>query len=765
MKNPIIKIIILNLLLLLGINSYSQYVTIPDTNFRNWLITNHPSIMVGGMLDTNATSEITELDIRDLDIYSIEGIQYFNNLIRLHCDWNYISYISDLPNNLVIFTIAVNGLDSIRYFPNTIEYLVLMNNELTQLPTLPDSLNIFDCSTNYLHILPSLPENIEILNCSGNLLDSLPYLPENTKHISCDHNSLDFLPILPPSVFFLSCAYNNISSISSVPRNLYIQNNNLEYLPNINSSNYLNINISNNPINCLPILPDSTYLLIIHSTGITCMPNYPSKLFEADMAVWPLNPFSLPICSSNSDCPLDTHITGKIYLDVNDNCVQLLEPNLTNIKVDLLDSLGNYVQSFYSLIASPNQGVYNFSVNSEKYVVKIDTSNIPYLFTCVNPGMDTTIIVTSIENDSIDFPLTCKPGYDIGLSTIIRRSGMFFPGQNAIVNILAGDMAMFNGVTCNTSGLGGTLQISYSGLASYVSAAPGSLIPSISGSTLTYTISDFSTVNPNDFQIIMHTDTSASIGDLICFDATITPSDGDYNLTNQVLTHCFEVVNSYDPNIKEVYPTDQLAYPFNDWLNYTIHFQNTGSAPAINIRLADTLDTDLNIQSFQLLGYSHPVEVSIYNGIVSFYFNNINLIDSTTNEPFSKGYVSYRIKPIDTPPVGTEIKNKAYIYFDYNTPILTNTTNNVVSWVGLEEEFSIPFSVYPNPTTEAVNLNFGDIITSKKIELVNMLGQVIYSIETSNSLIQIPVINHTKGLYLIKVTQNGLCKSKRLIVH
>jgi uncharacterized repeat protein (TIGR01451 family) len=74
-----------------------------------------------------------------------------------------------------------------------------------------------------------------------------------------------------------------------------------------------------------------------------------------------------------------------------------------------------------------------------------------------------------------------------------------------------------------------------------------------------------------------------------------TPLDGD--TSNNVYDFCYKVVNSYDPNMKEVYPVNVLP-GYDDWFTYTIHFQNTGNAPAFNIRLRDTLDAQFRCQYF-----------------------------------------------------------------------------------------------------------------------------------------------------------------------
>jgi hypothetical protein len=74
--------------------------------------------------------------------------------------------------------------------------------------------------------------------------------------------------------------------------------------------------------------------------------------------------------------------------------------------------------------------------------------------------------------------------------------------------------------------------------------------------------------------------------------------------------------------------------------------------------------------------------MTINDGKCLFTLRNINLVDSTTNEPGSHGYIVYKVKPKPTVALGDIIKNTASIYFDYNLPVLTNTeTTTIVSEV------------------------------------------------------------------------------------
>jgi uncharacterized repeat protein (TIGR01451 family) len=201
------------------------------------------------------------------------------------------------------------------------------------------------------------------------------------------------------------------------------------------------------------------------------------------------------------------------------------------------------------------------------------------------------------------------------------------------------------------------------------------LLPTtINGDTLVYSIADFGSINyKTAFVIEVLVDTSAVLGSQICVNVEISTTANEMDTTNNNLTQCFNVVNSYDPNDKSVYPT-QLQPGVNNWLTYNINFQNTGNADAIDIFITDTLDANLDWSTFELLSYSHFPLLQLYNtGIIKFNYPKIYLPDSTNNEPESHGYVQFKIKSKNTLLPGDVINNKANIYFDFNTPIITNT--------------------------------------------------------------------------------------------
>lgn len=157
------------------------------------------------------------------------------------------------------------------------------------------------------------------------------------------------------------------------------------------------------------------------------------------------------------------------------------------------------------------------------------------------------------------------------------------------------------------------------------------------------------------------------------------------------------LVCGYDPNDKQVLPEGiGTAYYtlMDETLTYTIRFQNTGNDTAFTVVVHDTLANNVDANSFELISSSHLVATTRYNnGLVTFTFNNINLPDSSTNQIESNGYVSYRVKVKPDLANNTPINNIAYIYFDQNDAIVTNTTLNTM--------------VYELPNNNPLPINLG----------------------------------------------------------
>jgi len=210
---------------------------------------------------------------------------------------------------------------------------------------------------------------------------------------------------------------------------------------------------------------------------------------------------------------------------------------------------------------------------------------------------------------------------------------------------------------------------------------------------------------------------------------------------------------------------------FDENLVYTIRFQNTGNAEAYDVVIRDTLDVNIDPMTFRVLGSSHAsiLETTLEEDrYLTFSFLDIFLPDSTSDFEGSQGYVSYLIKGKEGLDEMTPIENRAGIYFDFNPPVITNTTQNVmvselptVATENLTNE-AHRVRLYPNPGKGLFYLE-GDDLLNARIELCNANGKVILQdqLDAQQSL---DLYHLPKGLYLLKVTTPTYRAVKKLIL-
>jgi uncharacterized repeat protein (TIGR01451 family) len=738
----------------------AQWVTIPDPNFVTKLQQLFPSCMNGNQMDTTCAGIVnaTSLNVQGSNISNISGVEYFVNLEILNCSYNQL--INSLPN-----------------LPSLLIDLKCNNNQLTSLPALPNNLTTFDCYDNQLSSLPNLPNSLISLNCGINQLNSLPALPNSLINLSCYVNQLLSLPDLPNSLAALSCEANQLTTLPVLPNSLtslLCGGNQLSSLPNLPSSLDV-LNCCDNQLVSLPSVPDLMSFFYICNNNISCLVNLPNLSDTTNQNILN-NPFTcvpnqtnyslgFPLCIEND--PLNNpnnctgvNITGNIFIDLNSNCAYNPTDLLSqNIPIKLYDNQNNFLAQSYT-----NNGVYSFStLLPSAYQVKIDDATLPIEMGCGNANSQTVNLNTANQTiQNINFPVVCDAGYDVYVQSV-SSSGWVFPGQIHTIRTNITDNETWYNIDCNNTITSGLVTIQVNGPVSFITPAAGALTPTVSGNTFTYTISDFNTLNPNSFGLNFMTDTTAQANDPICVHVEISPNPIDADTTNNVYDFCYNVVNSYDPNMKEVYPVNVLP-GYDDWFTYTIHFQNTGNAPAFNIRLRDTLDTQLDLNTFEVLGYSHPATVGVSGNILTVRFNNIMLPDSTSDYEGSMGYFQYRIKPTPNLPTGSQISNTAYIYFDYNAPIITNTTENnfefpvSISSIASSEN---KYSVYPNPSTGI--FTFKDAKAIQRVEVYNVMGQeiAVYVGDNTNKVSNQKTINlngFSKGVYFARINGSQVLK-------
>lgn len=269
------------------------------------------------------------------------------------------------------------------------------------------------------------------------------------------------------------------------------------------------------------------------------------------------------------------------------------------------------------------------------------------------------------------------------------------------------------------------------------------------------------------FLINYHTDVLAELESEVSVSAT-APDLTDLTPENNTDTVITEVTGSFDPNSKEVYPRGDVHPDFiadGEALEYIINFQNTGTDTAFTVILVDTLSNNLDLSTFRQVSSSHNVVVNFYDNVVWFRFNQINLVDSVTNEELSHGFVKYIIKPKSTLVIGDVIENTAAIYFDYNEPVITNTTVTEITDITGCETFKAngKCNVYPNPCTKGqVYLKSDNNID--RIIVENIAGQLVSEVKISGlKETEIDLTGKECGIYLIKIFTEGGIETIKLL--
>lgn len=231
---------------------------------------------------------------------------------------------------------------------------------------------------------------------------------------------------------------------------------------------------------------------------------------------------------------------------------------------------------------------------------------------------------------------------------------------------------------------------------------------------------------------------------------------------------CQQNIGSYDPNNKEAQPVGYDAEHYinqNQYIDYKINFQNTGTDTAFFVTLIDTLSPYLDPASVQLTSASHPYTWRVKNnGVLEVKFDYIMLPDSNVNEPASHGFAKFRIEQKANNPVGTIINNFADIYFDLNIPVGTNTTYHeiganfyVLSIVPLETATGVEVNAFPNPFTYGTTIQVeGEEYDHLTLIVYDVMGrQVAVLSEENTNEIELPRNNLGDGVYVFKLVGNG----------
>jgi len=240
---------------------------------------------------------------------------------------------------------------------------------------------------------------------------------------------------------------------------------------------------------------------------------------------------------------------------------------------------------------------------------------------------------------------------------------------------------------------------------------------------------------------------------------------------------CAEVILAYDPNQKTAIPKgvgESHLTAANRPIQYTIEFQNTGTDTAFRVLLTDILSPHLDVNTFRPGFSSHPYSWEIRGAdTLNVLFFPIALPDSNVNVAGSQGFFTFDIDQKPDLPDGTVIENTASIVFDFNPPIVTNTTFHTIGELVVSVDEPAPgdkpqWKVFANPVKATATFQAISVIPGqKRFELFDAAGRKVRTERFDGQEFLFQRQTLLGGLYFFKISdeQGRISSGKVIIAH
>ena len=577
--------------------------------------------------------------------------------------------------------------------------------------------------------------------------------------------------------------------------NLKVSNNNISNLTGIESFiNLTNFDCSNNQI------VSASFNSLINLEGLVCNNNWFTIIDLGQTSVMWFN------CRNN---PYLTYFNIKngifsqcLMLLMSPACIDFFNcPALTNICVDeeelnfLFLSNGN-VNSYCPLL--PNT---NFNVINGNATLNCGTSNIPipnfkFYVQNGNNGTNSNVFTNPLGNYYYSAytgsytvtPILQNPTYFSVTPTSVPIS-FTTTGNTQTTNFCLTPIGIHPDLEISLSPItparpgfdakyrltlknkgnqiqSGTLTFNYNdAVLDFITAFPSTTSNSLN--TLTWSFTNLITFETKEYAITLNVNSpqetpAVNIGDILPFTTFISTSQIDDTPNNNTFNFNQTVVGSYDPNDKTCMEGNQIAIAdVNKPINYIIRFQNTGTFVAENVVVKDELNFKLDWNTIQITSSSHAFRSTLIGNKLEFFYENIDLPAAIVNEPASNGYIAFSVKPKSNVIINDVITNTAKIYFDYNFPIVTNTTATTVVALN-NSDFNIDnsFVIYPNPVKNELIIDVENTTSINAITIYNTLGQLTQIISNPEST-AIDVSELKTGIYFLNITtEKGISSIK-----
>jgi hypothetical protein len=459
-------------------------------------------------------------------------------------------------------------------------------------------------------------------------------------------------------------------------------------------------------------------------------------------------------------------ISGVVYNDINGNCVQDAGENgIPGIQMHC---------SGFGYTYTDASGYYSFRVPTGSYTISENVETFHPLSACQSNNIPVSVVASSGCVNTVDFANGTSTIHDMHISTWDYSWPV--PGHSySQVTVIS------NQGTVNETGILAGYQTD--GQLFAPTFVPGGVF---SGAANWYSSAAFPAMAPTTSQTYYQNysvPTTIPLGtnvvtkDSVVAAAPMSSWTSDYTPWNNVDYFTTTVVGSFDPNFKEVSPKGVGAPGYitvaDSVLEYMVHFQNTGSWYADKVVVVDTLDANLDWSTLRPVYQSHNCVVTMTdNGVVKFTFNDIHLPYADMSPVTSNGMFTYTIKTRHGLALGTQIRNKASIYFDYNEPITTNTTlNTLYAGVGVSNvnNQSSAFTLYPNPADKTCFAVINsEVFGNADMTITDITGKTLshatVGLIIGQQTVPVDVSSLAPGMYFVTIHNMDKVSTQKLVI-
>jgi uncharacterized repeat protein (TIGR01451 family) len=443
--------------------------------------------------------------------------------------------------------------------------------------------------------------------------------------------------------------------------------------------------------------------------------------------LWVNVPDISPFCGS---------VSGTSWFDMDGDCIR--GPNEVGVPYSTL-----LIEPGGEIAITDGTGHFLFGMADGSYTLEQTDPTL----TPVCPAVQPVPFTVNGDDQTIDLANGSTVPLDLSIDL---ASGVFRPGfQTSYAVYLRNISPQISGPLALTVQLDPTLTF----LAA--SVAP----TSVAGQTLTWNLPALESFAMQNLFIDVQVPVGTPLGLSLTTTAELSNLFAESTLLNNTAVEQNTVVGSYDPNDKRAVTSSRASEDLyfidaDEWIDYTIRFQNTGTFPAEFVVITDTIASELDMLSFEQGAASHPFSVSFKPGrVIEWRFDDIQLPDSASDEPGSHGLVKFRMKPRLPLVAGTVIENIANIFFDYNEPVITEPSVLMAEFsTGLLRTPTTDLRLFPNPATSILHIADPTLFQGALVWKIQSLdGRDVLLGKSTTSDVGIDVSMLASGTYLLVI--------------